>query len=171
MKKIIVPLFLTLLFIAPLPVLAHNDQGQAVSLETEVQNLLLKQQVDTVQELDCGKITDEDFEALGDSWMEETHPGSSHEVMDNMMGGEGSQSLESAHIQMGRNYLGCNDQQYGYGYMGMMGGYRSAPTQAGQYGQQYTSSHTEFLYDAVGVALIAFLLSGTFFFVKKMTKK
>ncbi len=76
----------------------------------------------------CDKISNEQLEAIGDYYMEQMHPGEAHEIMDNMMGGEGSKSLKQVHISMARR-LYCNDKVYiGYGMMGsggmmnMMGG-------------------------------------------------
>ena len=82
----------------------------------------------------CDKLTNEQLEAMGDYYMEQMHPGESHELMDNMMGGEGSESLKRVHINMAKR-LYCNENVYmGYGMMGsggmmsmmgrgMMGGY------------------------------------------------
>ena len=58
------------------------------------------------------------------STMSEVHPNERvHSWMDRMMGGEGSESLPSAHRWMGYRYL-TDDSAYGYGWgrMGMMGG-------------------------------------------------
>lgn len=64
----------------------------------------------------CDKLTDDQFEALGEYYMEQMHPGEAHERMDRMMGGEGSERLRQMHIHMGK-------RMYCYGYsMGMMGG-------------------------------------------------
>src|SRR3990167_5833426 len=77
----------------------------------------------------CDKLTDEQLESIGDYYMEQMHPGEAHEIMDNMMGGEGSESLKQVHINMAKR-LYCNENVYmGYGIMGsggmmnMMGSY------------------------------------------------
>lgn len=73
----------------------------------------------------CSQLTEEQLEAIGDYYMEQMHPGEAHEMMDQMMGGEGSESLRQVHINMARR-LYCNENIYiGYGMMGsggMMGG-------------------------------------------------
>lgn len=48
-------------------------------------------------------LTEEEYEILGEYFMELMH-GDNHEFMDDMMGGEGSETLRSAHINMGRNF-------------------------------------------------------------------
>ncbi len=69
--------------------------------------------------ISCDKLTEEQLESVGDYYMEQMHPGEAHEMMDKMMGGEGSESLKQVHINMARR-LYCNDDIYiGYGMMGM----------------------------------------------------
>lgn len=72
----------------------------------------------------CSQLTEEQLEIIGDYLMEQMHPGEAHELMDNMMGGEGSESLRLMHIAMAKR-LYCNDisSSVGYGMMGygMMG--------------------------------------------------
>jgi len=66
----------------------------------------------------CDKLTDEQLESIGDYYMEQMHPGEAHEMMDRMMGGEGSESLRQVHINMAKR-LYCNENVYiGYGMMG-----------------------------------------------------
>ena len=71
----------------------------------------------------CDKLTDEQLEAIGDYYMEQMHPGEAHEMMDKMMGGEGSARLRQAHINMAKK-LYCNEdigEMMGSGnMMGMM---------------------------------------------------
>ena len=83
----------------------------------------IKQLIDSG--ISCDKLTDEQLESIGDYYMEQMHPGEAHEMMDQMMGGEGSESLKQVHINMAKR-LYCNENFYiGYGMMGsgMMGNY------------------------------------------------
>ena len=71
----------------------------------------------------CDKLTDEQLESIGDYYMEQMHPGEAHEMMDQMMGGEGSESLRQVHINMAKR-LYCNEDvggMMGGGMMNMMG--------------------------------------------------
>jgi len=73
-------------------------------------------------------LTEEQLEAIGDYYMEQMHPGEAHELMDKMMGGEGSESLRQMHVTMAKR-LYCNEDAGGMmgsgqtmGMMNMMGG-------------------------------------------------
>ncbi|MBT4539354.1 hypothetical protein HOI26_04025 [Candidatus Woesearchaeota archaeon] len=67
----------------------------------------------------CEDLSDEQLESLGDYYMEQMHPGESHTSMDEMMGGEGSESLRQVHISMARNFY-CGEHQGTSGIMGSM---------------------------------------------------
>jgi len=72
----------------------------------------------------CDKLTDEQLESIGDYYMEQMHPGEAHEMMDQMMGGEGSESLRQVHINVAKR-LYCNEDvggMMGGGMMNMMMG-------------------------------------------------
>lgn len=138
MKKIIFSVF-AVGFLA-LAGSAHAQMGmmgnywqsgsQAQPAQSEELNGVLKgvyssQNVSSQAEVDCSKVSDEQFEKLGDAYMGVMLPNEQqHEAMDNMMGGEGSASLRQAHINMGRSYLGCwSSYNSGPVYMPMMGGF------------------------------------------------
>jgi len=76
-----------------------------------------KQIIDS--KLGCDKLNDKQLELIGDYYMEQMHPGSAHEAMDSMMGGEGSQSLKQIHIQMAKRFY-CNENVGGIIGGGMM---------------------------------------------------
>lgn len=77
-----------------------------------------KQGVAEAGQLDCSRISDMDFEVLGDSLMEKMAGSEElHKQMDAMMGAEGSGQM---HIAMGRNWLGCNPVSGSSGMMSMM---------------------------------------------------
>lgn len=140
MNKTILFVFLAILFTFPTHAFAHMENGMMDSIESDINethlededhltidqvipNLLNKYKVNTIKELNCSDITEEEFEKIGDAWMEVMHPGATHTEMDQMMGGEGSESLKLMHINMGERYLGCSSNNQGFGMMGsgMMG--------------------------------------------------
>ena len=92
----------------------------------------------------CDNLTQEQLESIGEYYMEQMHPSRQHEYMDGMMGGEGSESLRSAHIQMGQViYCGKTDTPLTYGGMmgmGMMDGYGAGAT--GGYGMMGTGARS-----------------------------
>ncbi len=90
------------------------------SVEEVLDSIIAKQDAASISRIDCGKISESDFEELGDAVMERMAGSSElHERMDAMMGGEGSESLKQMHIIMGENWLGCGSSA---GFGGMMGG-------------------------------------------------
>ncbi len=97
---------------------------QSQELEAALQSIYTHQGITSRGEIDCSTVTDAEFAAVGDAYMGVMMPNETqHEAMDEMMGGEGSASLEQAHINMGRSYLGCwSDYNSGPVYMPMMGG-------------------------------------------------
>jgi hypothetical protein len=139
-------------------------------LDDVLAEILSSQQVESTDQMDCGNVSDDQFERLGDAWMETMHPGKSHEYMDRMMarlpaldspasedsgqarlpalersdsgqGGEGSESLRSAHISMGQRYLGCFSSWKGgrWTAMGMMAPFGGMMGGWGGYGGSMTS--------------------------------
>jgi hypothetical protein len=70
----------------------------------------------------CDKLNVDDLENIGDYYMEQMHPGETHEQMDAMMGGEGSENLRQMHIAMAKNFYCGEHEVMGQGMMGMMMG-------------------------------------------------
>lgn len=156
---------------------AVEDDHHGESIEVVIQDLLIQHNVSTIQELDCDQVSDDDLERLGDAVMEQQHPGEAHEVMDEMMGGEGSESLRLMHINMGSSYLGCGGG-HGIGMMSMMG-YKDTSNNNNYYhGGIPMMGFSGGMMSGYGIfagltwiALIAFLLSGVYFFIKQANKK
>ena len=115
--KIYYPVLLVMLMLLATPALASSD----LSVTETLQNIITAQDLSRIQDIDCDQVTDQQFEQLGDAFMEQIHPGEQHEWMDTMMGGEGSDSLTAMHVAMGQNYLGCNGYHYAQIGSRMMG--------------------------------------------------
>jgi hypothetical protein len=80
------------------------------------------------ERIDPDAVPPELLEELGDAVMGEIHSDAeTHQWMDEMMGGEGSESLASAHRWMGYRYL-----TGGYGRGGMMGSGMMGPGMMGR---------------------------------------
>ncbi len=117
MRKTIFISTLITVVVLPTFILANGDHG--LSLDQSLAEIKNSQNVTEINEIDCQKITDEQYEELGEAVMSVMHPDEKqHELMDQMMGGEGSESLRTMHITMGQNYLGCSDGMMGSGMMG-----------------------------------------------------
>lgn len=115
--------------------------SQSSEMNGVLQDIYKTQSIDTQAKVDCSKVTDDQFDKLGDAYMGVMLPNESqHQAMDNMMGGEGSASLRQAHINMGRSFLGCwSNYNSGPVYMPMMGGYGKVSGN-GSYGNYYAPS-------------------------------
>ena len=85
------------------------------------------------EKVPCDELSQEQLESIGDYYMEQMHPGEAHEAMDEMMGGEGSASLEQMHINMAESFY-CNGNgdvgvtTYPNGMMGGMMNYQNTRT-------------------------------------------
>ena len=92
-----------------------TSSNQTVTIASVLKDVDVTQGVTDQSKLVCAKVTDDQFEKLGDAVMGSGITEAQHTAMENMMGGEGSATLKQAHITMGRSYLGC------------WGGYNSGP--------------------------------------------
>lgn len=57
----------------------------------------------------CDELNDEELERIGEYYMEQMHPGKTHDEMDAAMGGHGSERLREVHINMARQYY-CEEE-------------------------------------------------------------
>jgi hypothetical protein len=69
-------------------------------------------------EISCSNLSNDQLEIIGDYYMEQIHPGESHIRMDEMMGGEGSESLREIHINMAKRSYCNDDSLISHGIMG-----------------------------------------------------
>ena len=106
-KNIVLYLIIALLSIGI--AFAHSDESEFVDAKQIIEN-----------NVPCSELTEDQLEHMGDYYMEQMHPGEAHELMDRMMGGEGSESLRQVHITMAKSIY-CNDIS-GMANYGMMGG-------------------------------------------------
>ncbi len=121
MKKVVICLFilsLCILFFSGAASAHGHDHEQML---TEAKQII-------AANVSCDKLTDDQFEALGEYYMEQMHPGEAHEKMDRMMSNMmGEEGLRRMHINMGkRMYCGMGGGMMGDGMMGGMMGNRSS---------------------------------------------
>ncbi|MGC8765878.1 MAG: SHOCT domain-containing protein [Brevinematia bacterium] len=97
---------------------AHSDNPPK-----DIRNILdsIKQQqnIKEDKDIDISKVQASELEKLGDAVMSLYIPNkTTHEYMDNMMGGEGSESLKNMHIAIGLNYISYIKGESTYPFMG-----------------------------------------------------
>lgn len=105
------------------------------------------------QKIQCNELSDRQLEVLGDYYMEQMHPGELHEIMDERMGGDGSESLRQVHINMGRIFY-CG--QSGAMSVGMMNNMMGRGMM-GYYGNNYYNTFYS-VFILILFALIVFIL-------------
>ena len=80
--------------------------------------------------ISCDKLTGGQLGEMGDYYMEQMHPGESHEIMHKMMGGEDSEIVKQMHINMAKSIY-CGEQNQGM--MSMMMGMGDNNMMSGNY--------------------------------------
>jgi len=116
------------------------------------------------QRISCNNLTEDQLEILGDYYMEQMHPGEFHEIMDERMGGEGSESLKQVHINMGKMFYCGQTNALSSGMMNTMMGRNIM----GSYRNYYISP----IYSAVNfflsILIIVTLILLIFYLIKKI---
>ncbi len=106
-----------IMFIAVVILLTNSSLVSAITQQeiNEAKNL-------TDSKANCKNLSDSQLEIIGEYYMEQMHPGESHELMHKMMGlKEGSEDEKQFHINMARTiYCGENGMMGSGGMMGMM---------------------------------------------------
>lgn len=100
---------------------ANQDEYISENKELNIEIIRLKNKYNVAEDkkLNPSKLTDEELNLIGEILMSIMIPDEKeHEYMDQMMGGEGSNSLKAMHQRMAYNYL----NGYGFGMMGNFGG-------------------------------------------------
>ena len=146
---------------------SNADEGHPEFSEIEQGEALVN------AEIPCEDLSETQLEQIGDYVMEQMHPGEAHKIMDEKLGGHGSESLKLAHINMakmhycrqfqGMGMMGNNFQQNTGGMMNMMWG-----TGYGTMGGGWLwMSFFWFFW----IAIAAFVFGVIFWWTKKLMKK
>ena len=95
-----------------------GEGGHGMNVDEVLGKIMQNQEITKLGDIDCESVSEENFEKLGEAVMSVMHPDpEQHDLMDRMMGGEGSKQLEAMHTYMGKKYLNCGGEG-----MNMMGG-------------------------------------------------
>ena len=162
MKVLLIALLIISILSVPLSSASVMDAPSSVENATAV--MMSTQGVSNVKQLNCTKISDKEFEVLGDALMEKMVGSHElHEQMDVMMGGEGSESLAGMHTVMGQNWLGCHSMQSMMGsnmmpMMRMMG--NQYPAYYGRYDATLILGTSGWVLFFVSILFIIFIYKG-----------
>jgi len=106
--------------------LNYSEEKKMGSIDDILPKVRKEQGLKETDKINPDKVSPELLEELGDAVMEKMIGNTErHEIMDRMMGGEGSPNLTAMHQRIGYSYLTGNDSWSGnmMGYGGMMYGY------------------------------------------------
>ena len=129
----------------------------------------------------CSELSDEHLEAIGEYYMEQMHPGESHELMHQRMGlKEGSEDEEQFHINMAKTIYcgegnvmssGMMDMMMGRGGMMNFGGVKNMANYGmmGNYGMM-SFSYWNFI-NVLYIILLIGLIILVFLFIIRLWKK
>lgn len=124
-KDILISVFGVLIVFLFMGRLAIGDGVHGRYIDEILAKIREEQRLGPNEQIDPDRVSDENLAELGDALMDIMHPDErEHEFKEEMIGGEGSNSLESMHRMMGYRYLsgGFQGPRYpmmGRGLMGM----------------------------------------------------
>ncbi len=118
--------------------------------------------------ISCSQLTNDQFEQLGDYFMEQMHPGQLHEIMDERMGGEGSVQLRNVHITMGKSFYCADNGMMSMPMMNMMLG-RSSGMMGNYPYTPYNSFNSISLFG--NILLLVLIIAGIILIIKLVKKK
>ena len=125
-NSVLLVLFTIMIFSSVIYLYADTgvDDKHGKPVDVIIQKIREKQGLGPDEKIDPRNVSNIVLEELGEAVMSALHPDSGqHELMDNMMGGEGSKSLSSMHRRMGYSYIrGDSGGMMGGSFMPMMGG-------------------------------------------------
>lgn len=104
--RFIVLTFTIILLMISLIINADEGDNHNLTIEDVLEEIRNVQDVKSNTDINPDKVSDDLLEKLGEAVMNVQHPDpKEHEFMDNMMGGEESESLKAMHKWMGYNYI------------------------------------------------------------------
>ena len=165
MEEVVMKRFITVSMIFVILVFmsaALSADEAAREISAILSGIRQEQGVTSNGDINPDKVSDDLLAELGEAVMEVNHPNErQHEWMDEMMGGEGSQSLRSAHIMMGYNYLSGTGWRRGpYGGRGMMNDGLFMPMMGGYDGYGHMTGRGFFGWGWIGMVIVLLLVAG-----------
>lgn len=137
-------------------------EASAQTIDNVIDDIKTSQRTRSVGTLNCSLVSDAQFEALGETVMEAVHPGATDQIMESMMGGEGSESLQLMRIRMGMNYLGCglrgSTTPFGYGMMGGISGSKLGKSNSYGMHSYYSSQGYDRTFGTLAVKALSWLI-------------
>src|SRR3989344_1590476 len=127
------------------------------------------------QNIGCSELTDTQLEIIGDYYMEQMHPGELHKIMDERMGGEGSESLRLIHIRIAESFNCGQSEQLPAGMMNTLMG-RGPQSMMGQgysgssFGMMGYANSSLFAFQLFSIFMWIIIIAGAAFLLWWMIK-